>query len=58
MRLKKEHRKSRKERYAGIMGIEILGIKAHTPAVFGCEEKLGLEVDPNKKLRKMELLLF
>ncbi|MDK2795139.1 MAG: hypothetical protein PWQ22_10 [Archaeoglobaceae archaeon] len=40
------------------MGIEILGIKAHTPAVFGCEEKLGLEVDPNKKLRKMELLLF
>jgi predicted aspartyl protease len=57
------------ERDAGIVGIEVQGIRAHTIAVFGDEgvyllgvttlEELGLEVDPVKgELRPMELLLM
>jgi predicted aspartyl protease len=56
------------ERDAGIVGIEVQGVRAHTIAVFGDEgvyllgvttlEELGLEVDPAKgELRPMELLL-
>jgi predicted aspartyl protease len=57
------------ERDAGIVGIEVQGVRAHTIAVFGDEgvyllgvttlEELGLEVDPVKgELRPMELLLM
>ena len=57
------------ERDAGIMGIEVQGVRAHTVAVSGDEgaylpgattlEELGLEVDPVKgELRPMELLLM
>jgi len=56
------------ERGAGIVGIEVQGVQAHTIAVYGDEgvhllgtttlEELGLEVDPVKgELRPMELLL-
>jgi predicted aspartyl protease len=55
------------ERDAGIVGIEVQGVRAHTIAVFGDEgvyllgvttlEELGLEVDPVKgELRPMEPL--
>jgi predicted aspartyl protease len=55
------------ERDAGIVGIEVQGVRAHTIAVFGDEgvyllgvttlEELGLEVDPAKgELRPMEPL--
>jgi len=57
------------ERDAGIVGIEVQGVRAHTIAVFGDEgvyllgvttlEELGLEVDPVKgELRPVELLLM
>jgi len=57
------------ERDVGIVGIEIKGIKTHTPVVFGDEgvyllgvvtlEELGLEVDPvSGELKPMELLLM
>jgi predicted aspartyl protease len=57
------------ERDAGIVGIEVQGVRAHTIAVFGDEgvyllgattlEELGLEIDPVKgELRPMELLLM
>ena len=57
------------ERGAGIVGIEVQGVRARTIAVSGGEgvyllgtttlEELGLEVDPVKgELRPMELLLM
>ncbi len=57
------------EREVGIIGIEVEGVKTHTPVVFGDEnvyllgtvtlEELGLEVDPvTRKLKPAELLLM